>query len=258
MSERAVQEYVTAVILAGGKGTRISHLLGDLPKPMAPVAGLPFLEWVLRFLVKQGVRRAVISTGHRAEAIETHFANWRGGMELIFAREQELLGTAGGFLNAAGMAPREWNAQAWLVLNGDSLVVGDWSPLFEASRKDAVDGAILAVDVPDASRFGTLECASDMRLRRFAEKRPGRGLINGGVYLLHERLRKHFSSRRPLSFETDVFPELLERHRIQAVPVMGDFLDIGVPETLDQADAFVRSHRDWFGSEIPAITNPRV
>src|SRR3569623_249639 len=112
---------ITAVILAGGFGTRIRHVLPDLPKPMAHVAGRPFIEWVVRFIARQGIRRAVISTGYLGEKIENHIAtNSIPEVSVSCVRETTPLGTGGGFLNAAvqsGDTP-----DAWMVLNGDSLI----------------------------------------------------------------------------------------------------------------------------------------
>ncbi len=94
-------ENITAVVLAGGFGTRIKHLLGNLPKPMLPVCGHPFLEWVVHYLAAQKIRRAILSTGYRAETVEKHFASQPvAGVHVNCVPETQPLGTAGGFLNA--------------------------------------------------------------------------------------------------------------------------------------------------------------
>jgi NDP-sugar pyrophosphorylase family protein len=94
-------ENITAVVLAGGFGTRIKHLLGNLPKPMLPVCGHPFLEWVVRYLAAQKIRRAILSTGYRAETVEKHFASQPvADVRVNCVPETQPLGTAGGFLNA--------------------------------------------------------------------------------------------------------------------------------------------------------------
>src|ERR1041384_2523105 len=92
---------LVAVILAGGFGTRIRHLSPDLPKPMIPVAGKPFLEWIIRFLGKQGIGKVAISTGYLGEKIESYFGDHPiEGVSVACVRELEPKGTAGGFLNA--------------------------------------------------------------------------------------------------------------------------------------------------------------
>ena len=94
-------EQITAVVLAGGFGRRIQHLLPDLPKPMAPVNGRPFLEWVVRYLAAQKIRRVILSTGHLAETIARHFRSQPvKNVRVSCVPETKPLGTAGGFLNA--------------------------------------------------------------------------------------------------------------------------------------------------------------
>jgi NDP-sugar pyrophosphorylase family protein len=240
---------MTAVILAGGLGTRVQHLLPGLPKPMAPVAGRPFLEWVVRYLARQGVRRTVISTGYLTGVVEQHFQNQPvKGVHVQCVAEAEPLGTGGGFLHAArqaGEAP-----PAWLVLNGDSLVFADLKSAVAPFSDPAVSGVIIGRTVPDASRYGTLATGTSGELLRFEEKRPGRGVINSGVYLLRHKLLAEFPAQMPLSFERDVFPALIGRgFRWQTVVTGAPFLDIGTPESLPQAEEFIRGNLSEFVGE---------
>lgn len=243
---RPAPEQITAVVLAGGFGTRIRHLLRDLPKPMAPVAGRPFVEWVVRYLAKQGVRRSVLSTGYLAETIEQHFRPCPvPDVSILCAPETTPLGTAGGFLNAASLVKR--GTSAWLVLNGDSLALARLSGMLDALNDPEIGGAILGVPMEDATRYGTLIQAGNGELAGFREKRPGAGIINAGVYLFRDSLLNMFPERRPLSIETDVFPMLADRKvRLKVCVTEAPFLDIGTPESLPLADAFVREHAEWF------------
>lgn len=237
---------MTAVILAGGLGTRVQHLLPGLPKPMAPVAGRPFLEWVTRYLAKQGLQNVVISTGYLTGVVERHFQPQPvPRLNIRCVSEPEPLGTAGGFLqaaHAAGEAP-----PAWLVLNGDSLIFANLRDAIAPLADPNVSGVILGRSVPDASRYGTLAIGSDGKLLRFEEKRPGAGIINSGVYILRHALLGTISPQRPLSFERDVFPALIARGaRLQTVLTDAPFLDIGTPESLPQAEGFIRENRAQF------------
>lgn len=229
------------VILAGGAGTRVRHLLPDLPKPLAPVAGQPFLEWVIRYLRGQGLDSIVISAGFLADKIEAFAAKHH----VVCVKEREALGTGGGFLHAlAASGQEERDVIAW---NGDSLVLADLQPLMQALQDTTVDAALLAVRVADASRFGTLRVGADGTLLGFAEKRAGAGLVNGGVYLFRRPTVARFPAKRPLSFEYDVFPSLIASGaRIAAVPCDAPFLDIGTEASLAQADAFIRDNMRWF------------
>lgn len=230
-----------AVILAGGAGTRIRHLLPGLPKPLAPVAGHPFLDWVIRYLHGQGVRSIVVSAGFLADKLE-EFASARG---IGCVREPEPLGTGGGFLHALALSGRK--EHEILACNGDSLVLTDLTPLLQALNDQAIDAALLGVRVADASRYGSLRLASDGSLLGFSEKQSGAGLVNAGVYLFRRSLIGRFPPKRPLSFEYDVFPSLLSSGaRIRAVPCAGPFLDIGTEASLAEADVFIRENMRWF------------
>jgi D-glycero-alpha-D-manno-heptose 1-phosphate guanylyltransferase len=230
-----------AIILAGGRGTRISHLQPNLPKPMIPAGGAPFLEWVIRHFASQGVKRFTISLGHLADVAESYFRN-RPLDELTIrtVHEIEPLGTGGGFLFAQQAAGE---ADPLILANGDSLVLADLSGAWELLENASTDGVVVGLKVEDASRYGGLQVDSNGRLLQFSEKQPGRGLINAGVYFFRRRVLASFPQGRPLSMETDVFPELLRQgaklmvHRCQA-----PFLDIGTPETLAEMDSFVRQH----------------
>jgi NDP-sugar pyrophosphorylase family protein len=235
------------VVLAGGLGTRVRHLLGGLPKPLAPVAGRPFLEWVLRYLRGQGVRHAVLSSGYGADQVARFAAGVQvGGMQVESVAEPEPLGTAGGFMHA-------WHAvqppkKEVLVVNGDSLALAALAPLAAGLRGGA--GAMLAVRVSDVSRYGSLEAGPGGELIAFAEKRAntGAGLVNAGVYLFSREAVEAFPARAPLSFESDVFPSLLEQGRpVQVVPAECPFLDIGTESSMAQAEGFIAENRRWFG-----------
>jgi D-glycero-alpha-D-manno-heptose 1-phosphate guanylyltransferase len=235
-----------AVVLVGGLGTRIRHLVPDLPKPLVPVAGRPFLEWVLRYLAGQGTRRVILASGYAHAKLEAFAAAGAvAGLEVSCVVEPRPLGTAGAFRHAArtaGLHPAQW-----LVLNGDSLALTDLAPLFTALTDAGIEGALLGLPVTDAARFGTLTRNAAGELIGFAEKRPGAGVINAGVYLLRARALDGWPVHESLSFEREVFPGLTSRSaRLKVCVHAAPFLDIGTPESLAEADRFVQAHPDWF------------
>jgi D-glycero-alpha-D-manno-heptose 1-phosphate guanylyltransferase len=241
-------EQISAVVLAGGFGKRIQHLLPDLPKPMAPVNGKPFLEWVVRYLAAQKISRVILSTGHLADTIAKHFQSQPvKNVRVICVPETEPLGTAGGFLNAilgAGEKPA-----AWLVLNGDSLAPAPLAEMFQSLDEPEVEGAILGVRVADASRFGTILQNAEGELTGFNEKKPGAGIINAGIYLFRTSAIDFFPDKTPLSFETEVFPALIaEKIRLKVCVTDAPFLDIGTPESLPLAEEFIRRNAEFFES----------
>jgi NDP-sugar pyrophosphorylase family protein len=237
---------VVAVVLAGGFGTRVAHLLAGVPKPMVPVAGKPFLEWVVRWLARQGICKAILSTGHLAEVVEAHFRTQPvAGVATRCIAETRPLGTAGGFLNAARLSGE--TSEAWLVVNGDSLVFADLALAAAELSNPAVAGAVIGCEVADASRYGTLAIGPAGELRGFAEKRPGKGVINAGAYLLRDSLVRKFPGTLPLSLEQEVFPQLVAQGCLLKVcAVNTPFLDIGTPESLRQAQSFIEQNRAQF------------
>jgi len=242
-----IAEQTTAVVLAGGFGKRIRHLLPDLPKPMAPVNGRPFLEWVVRYLAAQKIRRVILSTGHLAEIVEKHFQSQPvKNVRVSCVPETEPLGTAGGFLNAIRGAEK---SGAFLVLNGDSLAPAPLDEVFASLDKPEIAGAILGVRVADASRFGTISQDARGELDGFSEKKPGAGVINAGVYLFRTSAVETFSGELPLSFETDVFPALIAgKARLKVCVTDTPFLDIGTPESLPLAEEFIQRNAGFFES----------
>ena len=242
-------EDVHGVILAGGLGSRLRRVLPDAPKPMAPVEGRPFVEWVARWLAASGVRSATVATGYLGEVIARHFASRPvAGIAIDCVREERALGTAGGFLNAARGSRRM--PAGWLVLNGDSLSLADIGAFVEHLQRCGAEAAIVACRVADVRRYGRLDVGPDGRLRRFAEKSAsdeGPGLINAGVYLIPPALLDRFPEGEPLSFEHDVFPAWLRAGVSIAVNVSdGPFLDIGTDASLALADEFIRNSRGRF------------
>jgi len=150
--------------------------------------------------------------------------------------ERDPLGTGGATAYAAAAAPGD----PLLVANADSMVAADLAPAFRFFEQPETDAVILGVRVADAARFGTLAMDRDGRLRGFAEKRPGQGIINAGVYLFRRRAVDEFPPTRPLSLETEVFPQLLAAGAvIYAAPAEAPFLDIGTPESLQEAEGFL-------------------
>lgn len=237
---------VTAVVLAGGLGKRIRHLAPNVPKPMIQVCGRPFVEWIVRYLRRQGVRRVVVACGFRGEIIKRFFSEEPvAGMQILCVTEPLTLGTGGGFFYAVQQS--DISPGAWLVLNGDSLVLANLAESVRLMENPDVQGVLVGVTVPDAARYGTLRFGPMKRLKSFEEKRPGAGVINAGLYLFKPDLLTAFPPARPLSLEHDVFPYWLDqgldfRVHVAEMP----FLDIGTPESLPLAEPFIAHHLSLF------------
>jgi len=239
---------VMPVILAGGLGSRLRHVAPNLPKPMVEVAGAPFLEWVLRYLEANGLDRFVISTGYRGEVIEEYAAARDGGRGRIqCVRETTPLGTGGAFVHAARMSTASPQPEAWLVLNGDSVVLAPLAPLLALADEPDWQGGLIGIPVPDTSRYGSLEVDDTGALTRFKEKQPGSGLINAGVYLLKGDLIASTPEGQRLSMEEDLFPDFLKRPaRLRVHATDAPFIDMGTPESLALAEGFIRANQSFF------------
>jgi D-glycero-alpha-D-manno-heptose 1-phosphate guanylyltransferase len=223
-----------AVVLAGGLGTRLRAAVPDLPKPMAPIAGRPFLEILLRALAARGVTRAVLSVGYRAEAIVSHFGHDFEGMRIEHAIEDEPLGTGGATRLALGLC----DADPVLVTNGDTFLDLDLAALRAAWTGDDVP-VLVAREVPDTSRFGRLVVRGD-RIVGFAEKgASGPGLINAGTYLVRRDLLAGFQAGARFSLETDVLVPRAATGALRVFVTDGTFIDIGVPEDYARAQTLL-------------------
>lgn len=227
------------ILLAGGRGTRIAHLHPDLPKPAVPVAGRPFLSWILGQLASAGFRQAVVSSGYRAEELRHTVEPFvPKNMEICWMVEDSPLGTGGGAVWAACRCG--WHPEAWLVMNGDSYLAGVWP---EKIRQTG-GAALVAREVADTGRFGRLEENSG-RLARFSEKAGGGpGLINAGIYRIPVGWLEAVPPGSAASMETDLIPSWLQEGReIGVLRESGEFLDIGTPASLALADDFMRRQK---------------
>lgn len=240
--------YIQPIILAGGKGSRLARALPGLPKPMAPAAGRPFVEWIVRSLAAAGLKQVIISTEHLGHVIEDHFARDPvPDVEVRCLREEQPLGTAGAMLHAVERSAQ--TPSAWLVLNGDSLTFVDWPNMVHRFERRRPDGIIVARQVDDVGRFGALRVDDHIHLLAFSEKTVSgvAGLVNAGVYLLGDELVRDCPDTRPLSLEKDLFPGWLRAgRRLEVYPTEAEFLDIGTEESLTMAGDFIRRNQDRF------------
>jgi len=224
-----------AVILAGGAGTRLRPVIADIPKPMAPVHGKPFLEWMLRRLELQGVSRVALSVGYLHEAISAYFGNRFGSVELLYAVEEEPLGTGGGIRKGLAMLDQP----DVFVLNGDTFFRVDLDVLYRFHRQERAGVTLALKTISPADRYGTVEVLGS-RVTGFREKAPlALGLINGGVYCIRRTLLEEYGLPTKFSFEQDFLEKRVREGSVAGLEQDGDFIDIGVP-----AD-YERVQQEW-------------
>lgn len=241
---------ITAILLAGGKGTRLASVVRDTPKPLIPVCGKPFLYWNALSFHGYGVSDFIISAGHLGEKIEAWVDDYKstagaGAPAFRVVREHTPLGTGGGVIKCLS----EVKGDSVLVTNADTLVAADFAPAFAALDDPTCQGVMVGVYQPDASRYGSLDMDAQGYLKGFREKQPGEGVISAGIYLFRKAALAGFPIDTPLSMEFDVFPGLLKQGaKIKVITLKeAPMLDIGLPETLAQAEGFLQAHfPSWF------------
>jgi histidinol-phosphate phosphatase family protein len=227
---------LAAVILAGGRGTRLQTVVSDRPKPLAPVAGRPFLAYLLDQVVDAGVGHIVLSTGYLAEQFAVVIGSTYRGIEIDYAQEDRPLGT-GGAIRFAG----QWaNADHLLVMNGDSYCDADLRVYFAWHRAGGQDASLMLVKVDDASRYGTVEISADGHIQAFLEKRsePAPGYINAGVYLLRKQMLEQLPEGSS-SIERDAFPAWINQYAVKGWVPDGAFIDIGIPSDYQRSHEFM-------------------
>jgi len=219
-----------AAILAGGLGTRIRSVGGDVPKVLLPVGGRPFLAHVLEWLAGEGVREAVLLLGHKAESIlavaEEHAPE---GLRVTGSVEPEPLGTGGALRWALDDLPLRF-----LLINGDTLVPADLGALLRAHEASETEATLTLVRSHRAAEKGSVALDAEGSVgmvTRFDEKVPqGTGLINAGVYVIQRGVVAGLDKGAAVSLERDVLPGLVSRGRVAGMITDVPFLDIGLPD----------------------------
>ncbi len=228
-------EALDIFVLAGGLGTRIRPVLGDLPKILAPILDRPYLAYLLDWLERFGARRVVLGLGHRAQAVIEYLeqAQPLNGIEVATVVEPSPLGTAGAIRFARGVL----RSDPVLIMNGDSFTDADLCAFVDCHSAAETRGSLLCAEVDDAGRYGRVEIDQAGYIQGFVEKDAafhGTALINAGVYLLSEGLLDDIAACEATSLERDVF-ERLPAGSLAAFAGRFRFIDIGTPESLAQA-----------------------
>jgi len=227
----------SAIILAGGLGTRLRSAVPDLPKPMAPIGGQPFLEHQLDYWIKQGVSRFVLSVGYRHEVIVDHFGNSYKDADLDYVIEKIPLGTGGGLLLAAEKIGLD---EPFLLLNGDTYFAVDLKTLIEFSQANDADWCFSLFRTHEEGRYMGMDISPQGNI---VSLKSGTGhLANGGVYWVNPRalLSETLSPDEKVSLEDDIFPAAMASgQRLFGIEFPGTFIDIGVPDDYHRAPALL-------------------
>jgi mannose-1-phosphate guanylyltransferase len=240
---------VQALVLAGGEGTRLRPLTLTSPKPVIPLAGRPFLTFMLDWLRGHGVDEVLLSCGYRSHDVERVLGDMRGGMRLRYVVEDEPLGTAGPLRLAADEGVLEDRV---LVLNGDCLTDIDLTAELAQHEANGAKATLALVPVDDTSSYGVVPTDDEGRVEAFLEKRPGpapTNRINAGAYVLEREVVERVPPGRAVSIEREIFPELVG-DGLYGYLSDGYWIDIGTPERYLEATYDLLAGR--VESELPA------
>jgi len=227
------------ILLVGGLGTRLAAVISDRPKPLADINGTPFLDLLLHQLARfSTVKKVILAIGHLGHQIVRRYQNHGFPYQLVFSFEETPLGTGGAIKKALAHTSSSYI----LVMNGDSFIQFDLSALQEHHLNTFADFTLLYREVPDASRYGTVQIdTKSQQVIAFKEKWPSvsPGLVNAGVYLMTHSFLDDLPFGPSYSLETQALPFLLKK-RVFGYPCQGLFIDIGTPQSFLEAQTLLK------------------
>lgn len=228
---------ITAIVLAGGLGTRLRSVVFDRPKVLVRVGGKPFLHYILDQLSACGTGNVILCCGYMGNQIEEEIGDSYGRISISYSHEEQLLGTGGAVRNAIPLV----NSRDILVMNGDSYIDIDLYEFLDwYLKEDTVSAALVVNIVRNIAAFGSVVLSGDRKIIRFVEKTginvPGN--INAGVYMFRKKLFEDISINTKFSLERELFPRLASDGILKAYPVDCGFIDIGTPDSFAGAETF--------------------
>lgn len=248
--EVTMRSDVDAVVLVGGRGTRLRPLTLSAAKPMLPTAGVPFLQHLLSRIRAAGIGHVVLGTSYRAETFTEYFGDGSAfGLDIEYVVEDTPLGTGGAIRNVAGLL----RADTVVVFNGDILSGLDLSEVLDSHQERSADVSLHLVKVPDARAFGSVPTGPDGRVQAFLEKSetPPTDQINAGCYVFRRSVLETIPAGRVVSVERETFPGLLAAGaRVFGHVDSSYWLDLGTPA------AFVRGSADLVTGIAPTGALP--
>jgi len=217
-----------AFILAGGLGTRLRSVVKDIPKPMAPVGGAPFLAYLLRYWTRQGVSRFTLSIGYLGKTIRDYFGSVFSGAAIDYVEEMEPLGTGGALSNALNHGV--FDDRPVVLLNGDTWFEGSLPQLVSDHERHGCLMTVALRKISKNTRYGGVALTADARISFFGD--PTSSLINAGCSLFSPRELEPYLQNLPRKFslENDLLPLLAKEGRLGASLQHVNFIDIGIPE----------------------------
>ena len=249
------REPLEAILLVGGKGTRLRPLTLSAPKPLLPTAGVPFLAHQLMRAAECGITHVVLATSYRAEMFTEAFGDGAAfGLSIDYVYESTPLGTGGGIRNAAALL-RGGPDDPVVVLNGDILSAHDLPAQVDLHRKKDAAVTLHLVEVDDPTRYGCVPIDGAGHVTAFLEKTPNpvTNRINAGCYVFKRSVIDSIPAGEVVSVERETFPGLISDGAVvMGFPESAYWLDVGTPE------AFVRGSCDVVLGSMPSPALPEI
>lgn len=212
-----------AIVLAGGFGTRLKEVVSDVPKPMAPVNGKPFLEYLIKDLGEKGIRHIILAVGYKKEIIKEYFKNRYENIEITYSEELTPLGTGGAIKKALKLAKE---ADIFIV-NGDTFFDIDLKRMKEFHIENKSTLTVAVKEMENFDRYGSLVIKENRIIEFEEKKKKAKGKINGGIYLIKKDLLNRIEKEK-FSFEKEILEDKkIEKYSYES---KGYFIDIGIPE----------------------------
>jgi len=232
-----------AIVLAGGLGTRLRSVVAGVPKPMAPIAERPFLEYLLDYWIDQGIKRFTLCVCYLHETISAHFGGCYRGAAIRYAIEETPLGTGGALLHAL----RSFHITSpLLVLNGDTYFAVDLERLRQFATRNEASVAMALFETGDTARYMGVDVDAQGRILALRAHDRSPHLANGGIYWLDPCGLRELTAipDRAVSLETELLPLMCAGRRLYGCAFRGTFVDIGVPQDYRAAERLLTSTRE--------------
>lgn len=232
-----------AVIFVGGLGTRLRETVPNLPKPMAPVAGKPFLDYLIKFLEKNKVSKIILSVGFKSDIIINYYSNHNFNLDIKFSEEITPLGTGGALKKSLELIENK----DFFVLNGDTYFPINLKNFLEFHKNVSSDLTIASYEIKNELRYASLSLNDDGKVTNIEKSISDKCYINAGIYIFNKYKLENFfkfnKNKEKFSLEDDVFPVFIKKMNVYANIFHENFIDIGLPKDYKNAYNFVNSFK---------------
>jgi len=220
----------TAIILAGGLGTRLRSVVSDVPKPMAPINGKPFLYYLLNFLEKNKIRQVVLSVGYKKEIITKYFGSKFGSINILYSNEDYPLGTGGAIRKAFDIL----NNKRAFILNGDTFFNISLKSLEDTHNKKGSSLTMAVTKILNPDRYDFVHFSSDSKILAFNNTTSSNKYINGGICIIELDMFAKYTFPEIFSFEIDFLFKHYKTENFFVYKSNAYFIDIGIPDSYNQ------------------------